>query len=233
MIYVMSDIHGQYDKYRKMLELIGFSGKDELYVLGDAVDRGPDPVKLLWDMSMRPNVLPIMGNHEYMAEIILKRLNVEITKENCEEQITADILRAIEAWREDGGETTLKQFRRLTPENRGYILEYFEEFTPYEELEVGGRKFLLVHGGLPDFSPEKPLEDYKLYGLITDRPDYSKQYFTDRYLVTGHTPTVLIDESYAGKIYRKNGHIAIDCGAGWGGRLGCIRLDDMKEFYVD
>ncbi len=47
MIYVMSDIHGEYDKYIKMLELINFSDEDELYILGDIVDRGKEPVKVL------------------------------------------------------------------------------------------------------------------------------------------------------------------------------------------
>ena len=39
MIYVMSDIHGKYDKFIKMLELIEFSENDELYILGDIFDR--------------------------------------------------------------------------------------------------------------------------------------------------------------------------------------------------
>ena len=52
-------------------------------------------------------------------------------------------------------------------------------------------------------------------------------------LVTGHTPTVTIDPAYRGKIYHKNGHLAIDCGAGFGLPLGCVRLEDFKEFYVE
>ena len=36
-----------------------------------------------------------------------------------------------------------------------------------------------------------------------------------------------------GFIYQANNHIAIDCGCVFGGRLGCIRLEDMKEFYVE
>ena len=42
MIYVMSDIHGCYEKYRQMLDLIRFCEEDTLYILGDVVDRGPD-----------------------------------------------------------------------------------------------------------------------------------------------------------------------------------------------
>ena len=41
--YVMSDIHGDYDKFKKMMKKINFNTeKDKLYVLGDAIDRGPD-----------------------------------------------------------------------------------------------------------------------------------------------------------------------------------------------
>ena len=70
-------------------------------------------------------------------------------------------------------------------------------------------------------------------GHIYESPDYGKRYFDDRILVTGHTPTVLISPESRGKIFKSNGHIAIDCGATFGMGLGCIRLDDMKEFYIE
>ncbi|RKJ74081.1 hypothetical protein D7X33_20045 [Butyricicoccus sp. 1XD8-22] len=63
MIYAMSDIHGCVDRYREMLDLIGFVPRDTLYTLGDAIDRGPDGVQILQDMMFRPDVFPILGNH--------------------------------------------------------------------------------------------------------------------------------------------------------------------------
>ena len=50
IIYV---IHGCYEQYRLLLEKIRFSDNDKLYVLGDAVDRGPEPIKVLQDMMRR------------------------------------------------------------------------------------------------------------------------------------------------------------------------------------
>ena len=82
MLYVMSDIHGEYDKYLAMLELIDLSEDDTLYVLGDVVDRGPEPIKVLQDMASRDNVYLIKGNHEGMASFVLHKLNVEITEAN-------------------------------------------------------------------------------------------------------------------------------------------------------
>ena len=69
MTYVMSDLHGQYGKYLKMLEKIELKDSDDLYILGDIVDRGPGSVEILKDMSMRDNVFPILGNHDMTAVI--------------------------------------------------------------------------------------------------------------------------------------------------------------------
>ena len=134
MTYVMSDIHGDYRRYLQMLELIGFSDEDELYVLGDVIDRGEEPLKVLLDMSMRPNVFPVMGNHELMAAWILRRLCVEVTEDNYAAQIDGELLEALSLWRLDGGDTTLAAFEKLDAEDREEILAYLEEFTPYEEL---------------------------------------------------------------------------------------------------
>ena len=234
MTYVMSDLHGQYRQYKDMLRLIRFSDADELYILGDVVDRGPDSMKLLLDMSMYPNIVPILGNHDLTAEHLLTLLNVEITEQNHDVRLTSDSIKALSGWLLDGGQETLTDFRNLSPELRADVLDYLAEFAPYEELTVGGKRFTLVHAGIPDFDPDRPLEDYDERALLIERTDYSRRYYPDpnHYLVTGHTPTALIDPEYDGRIYRRHGHIAIDCGAVFGKRLGCIRLDDFEEFYV-
>ena len=48
MYYAVADIHGCYDKFVKLLNIINFSNeKDILFVVGDAVDRGKDGIKVL------------------------------------------------------------------------------------------------------------------------------------------------------------------------------------------
>ena len=46
MEYVISDIHGCYDKFINMLKLINFSEEDTLYILGDIFDRGDKPLQI-------------------------------------------------------------------------------------------------------------------------------------------------------------------------------------------
>lgn len=115
MRYIVSDIHGCYEQYLALLEKIHFSEADELYVLGDVVDRGPEPIKVLQDMMKRPNVIFILGNHDFVMYSLMKTLAVEITEENYDKQLTTDVMRDYNLWLSDGGRVTAEKFRELEP----------------------------------------------------------------------------------------------------------------------
>lgn len=67
MIYVTSDLHGYpLEKIKDMLNKVGFSNDDFLFVLGDVIDRGEDGIKIFKWMMAQPNMELIMGNHEAM-----------------------------------------------------------------------------------------------------------------------------------------------------------------------
>ncbi len=232
-IYVMSDIHGEYDKYLRMLNKIRFSDNDDLIILGDVVDKGSQPIELLRDMMMRPNVYPIMGNHDLLALDVLRKLAVDITEENAESQVDITVMNELIDWLYEGGKTTYDEFVRLDKEEREEVIEYLSEFSYYEVIDVGEKTFILVHAGLGNFRPDKKLSEYSVEELIMYRTDPEKKYFDDDsvYVVTGHTPTLI----YSGKpeIYRSHNNICIDCGAvSECGRLACLCLDTMEEFYV-
>ena len=231
MIYVMSDIHGEYKAYKELLNKIEFSDDDELYILGDCIDRGAESIKVLQDMMMRVNVYPILGNHEYMAIRVLKKLMQEVTEESCEELLNQNFMQELFLWQQDGGAVTLEEFKKLSIEERSDVIDYLEEFSLYEEVNVGDKCFVLVHAGLDDFSVDRELEDYKLHELIFNSPDYEKVYYKDKYLVTGHLPTISNEEN-TGQIIIKNNHISIDCGKVYGGKLAAVCLNTMEVFYV-
>ena len=234
MHYVISDIHGCYDQYRKLLEEIQFSDEDVLYVLGDVVDRGPEPMKVLQDMMMRPNVIPILGNHEYMALTTLQELNVEVTEENHDAYLNLDMMRDYMNWMENGGETTVKGFRRLDADTKETVLEYLEEFSAYEIVETGGRIYVLVHAGIGGYCPGKSLDDYDFSDFIFYGPDYSRRYFKEGVaMVVGHTPVMSLYEDGRCELYEENGTFCIDGGCVFGGKLFALRLEDQRVFAVD
>ena len=232
MTYVISDIHGDYAKYIRHLQTIDLRPADTLYSLGDVVDRGPEPMKVLLDMMSRPNVVPILGNHEFTAAYCLRFLLKEITDDTVAGLDDVQWA-ALEEWFHNGGRTTLAAFHRLSPKERLEVWDYLGEFSLYEEVSAGGRDYLLVHAGLENFSPDKPLEDYELHELVFGRPDYGRPYYPNKYVVTGHTPTQVIPGNpRPGRVYRANNHIAIDCGCGYDGPLAAVCLDTGEEFYV-
>lgn len=229
--YILSDIHGDYEGYQTIIEKIHFSKDDVLYVNGDVLDRGTGSLQILQHMMMQPNIYPILGNHEYMACQCLRFLMQEITEDSIA-SLEPGMVEGLLEWQNIGGQQTMDAFHKLTRDEQQDILDYLEEFSLYEEITVKGETYVIVHAGLDHFAPERPLEDYGLHELIFQSPDYETVYFPDKYLVTGHLPTRVIEGNpRPDRIYRENRHIALDCGAGFGGQIGAICLETGEEYY--
>lgn len=232
MIYVVSDIHGEYNKLIDLLDKIKLKETDTLYVLGDILDRGPHPIKTLRKLMNMPNVICMVGNHELMALICLEFLMKEITDMSIEE-LDEEMLDNLVTWQVNGSKSTINEFNQLDVKAKQEVIEFIKDFVVYEEVSVNDKDYLLVHAGLGNYSPEKEIEDYSLHELLWMRADYDVQYFENTYVVTGHTPTQTIEgNSHPGYIYQQNNHIAIDCGAHYpGGRLAAVCLDTGEEYY--
>ena len=214
MVYCMSDIHGEASRFRAMLKKIRFSGEDTLYILGDVIDRKPGGVEILEQIMRTANMVMLMGNHERMCVDTIGPCNVYGSRE---------------LWRQNGGSCTWRDLvYHHTPAQRNRLLRFMMNLPDHLEVEVNGRRFYLVHA-----SPsEKPA------ARLWDRPNpHAPAAFEDRTVIVGHTPTCFFDPENDGplRIWHGNGIIDIDCGCGHDEprrRLACLRLDDMKEFYI-
>ena len=72
MIYLTSDIHGDCRTFEKMLHKIRFTKQDQMYILGDAVDKGKENLRLIALIREADNIGLIKGNHEYLCERYLE-----------------------------------------------------------------------------------------------------------------------------------------------------------------
>lgn len=63
-IYVTSDAHGHVRALDEVLSKISLTSDDTLYVLGDMIDRGSDPVGVINLVRSLPNARVLKGNHE-------------------------------------------------------------------------------------------------------------------------------------------------------------------------
>lgn len=165
-------------------------------------------------------------NHDVLAASLLRRLSAPAGLHSRK------LVELCQLWFQDGGRETYEAFAALSQEERIRILEYMDTFFIYEEITVNGRNFFLSHTA-PEKEKMQNFDSCRWEDFVTGKPEYEAVYFEDRYLVTGHSPTGLIEESSVGRIWKKNRHIAIDCGAVFGNPLGCICLDTLEEFYAE
>ena len=230
MHYVISDIHGCYDEYRLLLEKIEFCEADKLYVLGDAVDRGPAPIRVVQDLMKRQNVTYMLGNHDYLFDFFVRKLGLEMRFKRSTKYLKIDYT----LWLEDGGSITNDQFLRLPLKERRDIAAFLKQAPLYKEVEIDRVHYVLVHAGIENYKPEKKLHAYTAGEFLEGRTDYSQPLFSDNHkiLVTGHTPTPYFRADHKAEIFIGNGHIAVDCGAVYGGRLAAYCFETKECFYV-
>lgn len=227
MTYVMSDLHGHKARYDAMLEKIGFSGNDRMYIIGDVVDRGNQPVALVREIMAQENVTCLMGNHELMC---LQAMHPDTTGPEV-----------LENWFYNGGEITRDQLNLLPAAERDAILDWMHCLPDQVEVEAGGKKFLLVHGAPAD----------TLYRRVWSRPDpRTFEPVPGTTVIVGHTPVnnfhapenpegYFIKQAILGRhmrVYHGDGFMGIDCGLAYRdptvSALACVRLDDMAKFYA-
>ena len=233
MIYVTSDLHGcPLEWLQDLLQKVGFSQEDDLFVLGDVIDRGDYGITLLRWMAEQPNVHLLLGNHEAMM-LSCSFLFEEITEDSLA-ALDMDKMDIYRNWMENGGEQTLAELKPLMKEQPDVlegIWDLLRDAPLYETLELNGRRFLLVHAGLENFRADRPLDDYAPGELLWARPGPDVRYFDDMQTIFGHTPTALFGPQYRGRAVKTDTWICIDTGVTAGYRPMLLRLDDMAEFY--
>ena len=240
--YVLSDIHGHLDYFEDILRQIEFSHKDVLYIIGDGIDRGPNPIGVLKRIKEIPNAHFLLGNHEHMM--------IQALVENDKSMMAN--------WLRNGGDITLEQFQLLPENEQKILLDWLQtRLIAIPNLFVNGKQYFLAHASHPLFYLEEPLSykkacDFDRHQILWSR-DYGlvfKDELASRYhrlynkykkttLLFGHTPVYKTNYAKTNRsgqplISRTgSGHlINIDCGCARGLPLGCLRLDDGKEFYA-
>jgi serine/threonine protein phosphatase 1 len=225
--YVIGDIHGCIRTFRRMVEeQLRLKDNDVLYLLGDYIDRGPDP-KAVIDYILKLQeekftTVPLLGNHEYMLLQSLER----------EEYF--------KLWTVNGFETTLASFGidPVFKENRKCVYEipqtYFDFLRGlYKYAETDG--YLLVHAGLGR-NKENPLEDME--DLLWSRSEvYNRHVMKGRKLIHGHTPISI--ENIKDRVYDpEESFLNLDGGCVYKtisglGNLIALNLDSLDLFIQE
>ena len=144
--YVMSDIHGYLNRVKDLLRQVSFGDGDELFVLGDVIDRGPQSAEaLVWAVEEAPrNIHFLMGNHEDMMLAVLKKDVWAFTKQQNSDWGW------YEPWGWNGGEETMQQLCDITTADwrTNVLIPWLSELPFKFDVTCGDSRFMMVHAGL-------------------------------------------------------------------------------------
>jgi serine/threonine protein phosphatase 1 len=207
-LIAIGDIHGCHLEFAELLERVAPTKDDQLVLLGDLVNRGPDSCKVI-DLAKQQHAIPLLGNHE------LRLLNYRKTKD-------PDFLR------ETDGDT----FNKLRPDDWTY-LEAMPLTHYVEELNT-----VFVHGGfLPNEPwPKQPASVVTRIQVIDgegkprkradapDSPAWADLWSGPPFVVYGHTPRP--------EIYKLKWSVGIDTACVMGGHLTAYILPEKRFVQV-
>ena len=212
--YAISDIHGCFLTFKEILNKINFSKDDELYLLGDYINKGPRSKEVVDFIMESQNeeykIKTLRGNHE---QILLDSINGR---------------NRIEALQETLNSFGIDNIKKL---DKKYI-RWFSELEYFYEIQ----DFIFVHAGF-NFHINNPFNDKKSMLWIRDwyqSIDYN--WLKSKIIVHGHTPTTKNQIQKMLKNINNIQVLAIDSGCVMKeqsdyGNLCCLELNSMNFIF--
>ena len=193
-IIVISDIHGNLAYLRGLTEKLALQPDDQLVLLGDLVEKGPESLatlRFIMGLGEKCRLYPVLGNCDFWHlwvdgsdpsgdESTMRHLLNQ--KETARSGLILDMCEEIRAdLRPDSDLFILKTALRLC-----FRREFdFLRSIPYA-LETD--RYIFVHGGIPEgetLESAGPWKCMKLDSFYSRRPRF------DKWLICGHTPVCL------------------------------------------
>lgn len=214
--FVIGDVHGcSKTLMTLLLDKIQLEEHDNIFLLGDYIDRGPDSrgvINFILQLKGQGySIYTLRGNHEQLFMDSEKSFN------------------DFQNWIVNGGTTTMESFAisGFTDLENDYK-KFFSETEFYFQFDG----FLFVHAGF-DFRSENIFEDKDSMLWIRDMK-VDKKKAGNKIIVHGHTPTSV--KRNLDSIYEK-GTLNIDTGCVMKsynvyGYLSALELETMKLYSV-
>lgn len=222
-LFVIGDIHGEYDLLEKLLTCVDFETQQVVFV-GDLIDRGPkikQTIETVMQLVATKQAVCLKGNHE---DIFLQWLK--------------DPTEKIDWYLRNGGKSTIEQLLyegvfdekepsemvEMLQQQYGDIIRFFENLPLYYETDT----VICVHAGVDlslDDWHDTSVRDF----LWIREPFHLAQNQTGKMIVFGHTPVQsLRGHVHDTSLWYHQQKVAIDGGAVYHGSLHGIVIESGK-----
>jgi serine/threonine protein phosphatase 1 len=207
-IIAIGDIHGCHAEFSELLQRLELQPEDQLILVGDLVNRGPDSCKVI-DLAREHRAISLLGNHELRLLNYRKSNDTAFLKESVEDT-----------------------YRKLRPEDWLYLEQM--PLTHYvEELNT-----VFVHGGFLPNEPwqKQPASVVTRIQVIDadgrprkradseDSPPWADLWNGPPFVVYGHTPRP--------EVYKLKWSVGIDTACAMGGYLTAYILPEKRFVQV-
>ncbi len=189
---VIGDVHGHFAGLMALLEAIAPNPNDQVYFLGDLIDRGPQSAQVV-EFVKQSSYISLLGNHEQLLLSAFPNGKAYPP--------------ALQAWLYSGGQETAASYGKLEiPRDH---LEWIETLPLY--LDLGD--VWLVHAGVDPGLPIKAQTANDFCWIRSKFHSMIQPYFSDKVIITGHTITFTLPGVEPGQIAQGVGWLDIDTGA--------------------
>lgn len=189
---IIGDVHGYYQGLITLVKEIAPTSEDEVYFLGDLIDRGPQSAQVV-EFVKENNYPCLLGNHEQM---LLTALSSNFNSNQT-----------IQAWLYSGGHATINSYQATKiPQEH---LDWFGSLPTYFDLG----DVWLTHAGV---DPKKSVSEQTAEELCWIRDEFHSMespYFIDKLIIVGHTITFTLPGVAPGQLAQGRGWLDIDTGA--------------------
>ena len=192
-ILVISDIHGNMEYFKGVLELAGFSDEDELIIDGDFLEKGPDSLGVLryvMGLCARGNAHAVCGNCDDWPIIFKADEKVdEMLLEYVLRKKTGILWEMCNAAGMDPFE--IESFTQCKRELRQiFSAEWdFLESLPHA---IETENFIFAHSGA---DPQKPLDEHLVQDFVRCDHLLTTDRKFDKWLIVGHWPVMLYGQN--------------------------------------
>lgn len=222
-VYACSDLHGRLDLWEKISSYCDET--DKIYFLGDAIDRGPDGLKLMYKLLADKRVTYLKGNHEDMfVEFGTDMIGIPHI--------------SISLWYQNGGLPTIEAFEKLSYQEKKSLIKKIEALPFHAEyINKDGIKIFMNHSG---WIPHCELSKDQIYhNMLWSRKHFHRKLDEGAIMIHGHTPVEYMSR-YCSEIpadnykifkYDNETKIDLDLSSAFTDIVALLDLDTLEPIY--
>lgn len=221
-VLVVSDIHGQYDAFIRLMDYVKFNrAEDKLILLGDLIDRGPKSYQVVqWAISNK--VIVIKGNHEQM---LLEFLEDKLpNKDYCNSFV--------------GGLATIQSYEGVSNSTFKKHVDFIASAPIIKTYN--DKNIIFVHAG---YNVDKDVYSQNINDSVWDDTKfYTGPGIKNKTVIFGHYNTNIIRAHRNERQFKEpriwydlryQNKIGIDCGiSNLNKTMACIDITNKLEYYV-